>query len=182
MSSTIRIRALAAFFAVTTGALLITAGPAHASGSARAADGDVACWLDADTSVMQCFDGEDAMNDAIVEQTGSALAEAGSGVASRSSAGVLTNYLLIRFYAEPSYLGDSVTVSSTSSTICTSGPGVQADMPAGWNDRVSSFKSYNSCSTRIWQNSGQAGSWFGYSVNAPGVGALDNVSSSYRAQ
>ncbi len=181
MSSITRNRALAAFFAITTGALLITAGPVHASGSARAGEGDLACWLDADTSVMQCFDGEDAMKDAIVDQTGSALADPAAGYSSRS-AGLLTNYPLVTFYANAGYSGDSVTVTSTSSTICTTGPGVQNNLTGIWNDRVSSFLSYNSCSTRIWQNAGLTGSWFGYAVNAPGGGALDNAASSFRAK
>jgi hypothetical protein len=179
MSSTTRNRALAAFFAVTTGALLTIAGPVHATGSARA--GDLACWLDADTSVMQCFDGEGAMTDAIVDQTGSVLADPAAGYASRS-AGLLAVYPLVRFYADAGYGGDSLTVTSASSTICTTGPGVQNNLTGVWNDRVSSFQSFNSCSTRIWQNAGYTGSWFGYAVNAPGVGALDNAASSFRAQ
>jgi len=182
MSSTIRIRALAAFFAVTTGALLITAGPAQATGSARAGFGDEACWLNVDTSILQCFDDEDAMSEAIVEQTGTALADPEAGFASRSSAGTLAATLLVRFYADPNYLGDVLTITSASSTICTTGGGLNQDLAGVWNNRVSSFKSYNSCSTRVYENVSQGGAWFGFSVNAPGVGALDNAASSFRAQ
>ncbi len=182
MSSITRIRAFAAILAVTTGALLITAGPAQATGSAHAGSGDEACWLNADTSIVQCFDGEDAMAEAIVEQTDTVFADPEAGYASRSSAGVLTTYLLVRFYANPSYLGDSFTVTSTNGAICTTGPGYDNNFNATWNNRVSSFKSYNSCSTRVYEDPAQAGAWFGYSVNAPGLGALDNAGSSYRTQ
>jgi hypothetical protein len=183
MSSTIRIRALAAIIAVTTGALLITAGPAQA-GSMPKSDsggGDV-CWSTPETAILQCFDDESALADAVFEQTGTVLVEEGSDVASRSSAGLLATYVLARLYENASYGGSAYLVTSGSSATCTTGSGLSANLPGAWNDRVSSFRSYYSCSTRIWENSGQSGAWFGYSVNAPGVGALNDEASSYRVQ
>ena len=179
MSSTNRIRALAAFFAVTTGALLFAGGPTQAATASDDAGDDV-CWINADTDVTQCFDDEAAFEDAVLEQTGTVLVEEGSELASRGGAGILTTYVLARVYENASYGGASTTITSTNSAICSAGSGVIGNFPALWNDRVSSFHSYFSCATRIYVNTGQSGSWFGYSIDAPGVGALDNQSSSYK--
>jgi hypothetical protein len=180
MSSTNRFRALAAFLAVTTGALLLVGGPAQAAaGSGKDALDDV-CWINADTDVVQCFADEAAFQDAVAEQTGTVLVEEGSDLASRASAGILATYVLARLYENPSYGGASTTVTSTNSAICSAGGGVAGNFLAGWNDRVSSFHSYFSCVTRIYLHAGQSGTWFGYAIDASSVGALDNVSSSYK--
>jgi hypothetical protein len=178
MSISTRSRALAAFFAVTTGALLLLAGPAQAAASDKGS-GD-ACWANADTGITQCFADEAALSDAVTEQTGTVLVEEDSAYASRGGASVLATFVLARLYENASYLGASTIVTSSSSTICSAGAGVLGNFPAAWNDRISSFHSYFSCSTRIYVNVSQGGTWFGYSIDAPGVGALDNVSSSYK--
>jgi hypothetical protein len=182
MSSTIRIRALAAIFAVTTGALLFAGGPTQAAPTSDKGAGDDVCWINADidTDSVQCFADEAAFADAVFEQTGTVLVEEGSDLASRGGVGILTTYVLARLYENASYGGSSTTVTSTNSAICSAGAGVLGNFSAGWNDRISSFHSYFSCSTRIYLNVGQGGTWFGYSIDAPGVGALDNVSSSYK--
>jgi hypothetical protein len=180
MSISTRSRALAAFIAVTTGALLLVAGPTQAATASDKNAGNDVCWINADTGVSQCFDDEAAFEAAVTEQTGTVLVEEGSAYASRGSAGILATFVLARLYENASYLGSSTTVTSTSSTICSAGIGVLGNFPAAWNDRISSFHSYFSCSTRIYVNVAQGGTWFGYSIDAPGVGALDNVSSSYK--
>ncbi len=47
-------------------------------------------------------------------------------------------------------------------------------MPYGWNDRVSSFKSFGQCATRIWENNNFTGASYGYIVNSSYVGAAMN--------
>ncbi len=182
MSSTIRFRAFAAFFAVTTGALLLAGGPTQAAPSAPADSGrDDVCWANADTGKVQCFPNEAAFRDAVAEQTGTVLDDPESGSASGASAALLTTYTLARFYEDANYLGATLSVTSLNSATCATGS-VAANFSATWNDRVSSFRSYLSCTTRIFEDPGQAGTWFGYSVNAPGVGALNDEASSYRVQ
>jgi hypothetical protein len=181
MSSTNRIRALAAFFAVTTGALLFAGGPAFAADSARADSGDEVCWSEPQNGDLQCFADEAALSEAVFEQTGTILVDEESSFASRSSAGLLATYVLARLYEDPSYGGSTYVVWSSSSTTCNGGSKWE-NIAAAFNDRVSSFRSYFSCTTRIYEDANLGGSWFGYSINAPGVGALDNEASSVKVQ
>lgn len=46
-------------------------------------------------------------------------------------------------------------------------------MPTGWNDRITSFKSYGLCATKLWENT-FSGSSFGFVVNSTYVGDAMN--------
>jgi len=173
MSTRIRTRALAAFFAVTTGALLLLAAPAQAE--PRGNPGQT-CWLNSDTGVVRCFTDESAL-EASLAATGHVLVEEGSALAARQPAGVLAMFTIARFYDVAGYGGATFIVSNSSSTVCASGS-VSGDLPT-FNDKVSSFHSYFGCSTKIFQNTGGGGSSFGYAVDAASVGALDNLASSF---
>jgi hypothetical protein len=181
MSSTTRIRALAAFIAVTTGALLVVAGPAQAATSARTDTSDDVCWLNADTDEFQCFTDEVAFEQAVFEQTGAVLVESEEAPAARSALGILTVYTAVRFWDGGSYTGTQISVTTTNSAVCTSGSGIVGiAMPAGWNDRVSSFQTFLSCVTRVYEDVSLGGSFYGYATNAPSLGGLNNEGSSYR--
>lgn len=173
MSIRIRTRALAAFIAVTTGALVLLAAPAQAAPGGNPVQ---SCWLDSDTGVVRCFANEEAL-EAAVAATGHVLVEEGSALAARQPAGVLAMFTIARFYDGASYGGATFVVSNMSSTVCASGS-VSGDLPS-FNDKVSSFHSYFGCSTKIFQNTGGGGSSFGYAVDAASVGALDNLASSF---
>lgn len=173
MSTRIRTRALAAFFAVTTGALILIAAPAQAGSRDNPAE---SCWLDSDTRIVQCFADEEALQDAVAD-SGRVLIE--EGTAARLPAGTLAAFVLIRFYDGAGYTSSTFVITSPSSTACTAGT-VSGDLPA-FNDRVSSYHSYFGCSTKIFANTGQTGAGYGYFVDAPSVGALDNLASSYSA-
>lgn len=47
-------------------------------------------------------------------------------------------------------------------------------MPSGWNDRLSSFKSFSNCSTRIWEHGGFSGASYGFFVDSWYVGDAMN--------
>jgi hypothetical protein len=181
MSGTTRIRVLAASIAVTTGALLLAAGPAHGAGADRADSPGGVCWSASATAAVQCFADDASLAEAVREQTGTVLVEEGPGSASRS-AGLLATYVLARLYEHASYGGAAYLVTSTSSATCTTGPGLSANLPAAWSDRISSFRSYFSCTTRLAANAGQGGATYGYFVDAASVGALNDQASSYRVQ
>jgi hypothetical protein len=172
MSTRIRTRALAAFFAVTTGALLLVGAPAQAASK----DSPDACWLNADSGVVRCFSDEEALHAAVVK-SGSILIEEDSALAARPPAGLRASFVIARFYDGGSYTGGTFVVSVGSSTACASGT-VSGDLSA-FNDKVSSFHSYYGCTTRIFQNSGGGGSFFGYIADAASVAPLDNQASSY---
>jgi len=178
--STTRIRALAAFIAVTTGALLLMAGPAQAA-TASDDKADEVCWLDSDTGISRCFADKAAFQDAVVEQSGAALVESESAPPDRSAFAPATVYSAFQFWDGASYTSATYVITTTNSAICTSGSGITGNsMPAGWNDRMSSFKTYLSCVTRVYEDVSLGGGFYGYATNAPSLGALNNEVSSYR--
>ncbi len=171
MSTRIRTRALAAFIAVTTGALVLLAGPAQAT--TRDKPGQ-SCWLDSGTGITRCFADEAALEDAVAD-SGRVLVEEGS--TARLAAGVLASFVIARLYDGASYTSSTFVITNPSSTICASSS-VSGELPA-YNDRVSSYHSYFGCSTKIYANNGGGGASFGWFVDAASVGALDNLASSY---
>lgn len=46
-------------------------------------------------------------------------------------------------------------------------------MPSGWNDRITSFKSYGNCATKLWENT-YSGASYGFYVNSAYVGDAMN--------
>jgi hypothetical protein len=183
VSISVRTRALAATITALTAALVLAAGPANAAAPARgSADASAeACWLDADTGRLQCFDSEADLDAAVLAQTGSALVEvkAAPDATARAAFGARASYVAIRVYDGASYGGASTTVSTTNAALCTTGPGLSANFLASWNDRVSSWHTYLSCTTRVYVDAGQTGTYHGYVVDAPALGAVDNRGTSY---
>jgi hypothetical protein len=173
MSTRIRFRALAAFFAVTTGALVLTAAPAQAE--PRDNPGQ-SCWLDTSTSITRCFADEAALQDAVAD-SGGILVEEGEDLAARRPAGLLTNFVIARLYDGGGYTSSTFVITNLSSTICSTSS-VSGNLPA-FNDVTSSFHSYFGCSTRIYENNGSGGAGYGWFVDAASVGALNNLASSY---
>lgn len=173
MSNRIRTRVLAAIIAVTTGALVLIAGPAQAAPHGKPGE---ACWLDSGTGITRCFADEAALEDAVAA-SGRVLVEEDSSFAARQPAGVLASFVIARFYDGSSYTSSTFVITNPSSTVCASSS-VLGNLPA-FNDRVSSFHSYFGCTTRIYENNGQGGAGFGWFADAATVGALDNLASSY---
>ncbi len=177
MSTRIRTRALAAFFAVTTGALVLIGAPAQA---ASAGDPGQSCWLNADTGVTRCFSDEEALQDAVADARPRPVEE-GSALARTPPAGLRASFVIARFYdgagatpAAPS----SITIGS--STVCAIGLGL--GRPAGVQRQgvvvPLVLRMLDDASS---QNNGGGGASFGSgtSTHAASVGPLDNLASSY---
>lgn len=160
-----------------TAILTATATPAWAEEAD--AGGDV-CWMPVQTGITQCFADEAAMAEAIFEQTGTVLVEPGSAQA-RSAGGVvaLASYTVAKLYENASYGGGFLTVSAPSTSYCTTSSISVTPMASGWNDRVSSVQSFYGCQTRLFTNTGYGGTAGTY-TNAASLGAMNDVTSSYR--
>jgi hypothetical protein len=171
MSTRIRTRALAAIFAVTTGAFVLIGAPAQAASGGNPGQ---SCWLDSGTGVTRCFADDAALRDAVAD-SGRVLVEQGS--AARLPAGLRASFVIARFYDGAGYTAGTFVITNPSSTVCATS-NVLGNLPA-FNDKVSSFHSYFGCATRIYENNGQGGAGYGWIVDAPGVGGLDNLASSY---
>ena len=170
-------------FATTVAAIAGLAGIAAPAAAQPAGDevADSVCWIDTDTDAVQCFDSDAEFEQAVAEQTGTVVVYEGD-VAGRSAAGagLLATYVIGEFYEGTYYTGVKYNITSTSTTICTTGAGKSGNMPSGANNTISSVRSYYSCVTRLYDLTGQGGTYSAWLGNAPTLGSMDNLASSYR--
>jgi hypothetical protein len=171
MLNTRRIRALVLVTAV------LALGGAAAPASADDGSTKTACWVDADRGVTQCFSSPAAMQDAVRAQTGGTLVRQTSALA--RPAGALAVYVIADLYTNASYGGTVTSITSSSSTICTTGTGKLGNLSGVSNNSTSSVKSYLGCVTTLYDGTGQTGTSYGPVVNAAGVGAFNDLASSY---
>jgi hypothetical protein len=81
--------------------------------------------------------------------------------------------LLITLYADAEYGGDSYSLYGGSG--CDASGYTFGSMPAGWNDRVSSFRVFNNCTyTRLYVDAGPSGGCIQYTGDTPHVGTYIN--------
>jgi hypothetical protein len=113
----------------------------------------------------------------------SGLAVAGLvGAASGASASTIIG----QEFVDSNYNGAilSVTVGSNGFTCTGTTSDVDASlgsMPSGWNDRISSFRGFSNCWTKIYEHSGFGGAALGYQGDTRYVGdALNDQTSSIR--
>jgi hypothetical protein len=89
--------------------------------------------------------------------------------------GTLSTVVIGQVFEDANYGGSSYTF--TASADCDTNADVDwelSSMPSGWNDRVSSFKSFGQCATKIWHDVSFAGTSYGFVVNSTYVGATLN--------
>jgi hypothetical protein len=173
-----RYKALFAATLFTTVLLTSTAAPAWADDRNKPGG---ACWVQAETGVTSCFADEAALESAVLRETGTLPVEEGS-LQARTSGGVsaAAQYALARLYEDTFHGGDYVLVTGPTSTYCVDGFQVQASsMPAGFNDVVSSVRSYFGCQTRLYQNASYGGSSATF-YSPTSLGGMNNIASSYR--
>lgn len=141
------------------------------------------CSYDLGTTSLVCVAVGDDLNKAVLEQQ-NLLVIAPSGArgvtaqAAAAPAGVLATVVQSQVYADANYGGAYFQI--TNSAACNGSTtwyyGPLSDV--GWANKVSSFKSFSGCSTKIWQGGNYTGASYGYSVNAPSLGALNDLGNS----
>jgi hypothetical protein len=181
-----------------TAALIATftlagAGAANASTPSGSASGDSSaqsCWIDADTGESLCVPlGDDLVaavqqvdGVAITVPTGATL----NGVSSQAlkadaSASTLSTAATTVFVSE---LFDDINYGGGSTYMSGSGCGAEIPslVPYSWNDRSSSFKSFDGCETAIYQNINYGGTRLGYYTNKASFGSMNDAASSWRTE
>lgn len=170
-----RNRARVALTSAVLVVLTLSASPAHAAARDSSPD---ACWLNADTGVVQCFDDAAALDAAVLAQTGGQLVRETSPFA--RPAGVLATYVMAELFVNSSYGGAAHVVSSTSSTICTTGAGKTGNLIGIYDNTVSSLKTYIGCQVRLYENAGLTGSSFGPVTTTSLLTGFNDRASSFR--
>ncbi|HWM32895.1 MAG TPA: hypothetical protein VNR36_01515 [Pseudolysinimonas sp.] len=164
---------IAAVLLASTIIVLSTAAPAAAGETDTRDEPSRVCWTAPESEGVTCFADEETWKDAVYEQTGRVVLEEGE-----SARGLLATYVIARLYQDASYGGSVYAITSTSSTICSTGS-VQANLPAAWSDVVSSFRSYLGCTTTLYENTGQGGASIS-GTNVTSLGSMNDKASSYR--
>lgn len=153
------------------------------------------CSFDLSTGITTCYDSYQAL---ITDISGGAVTTitspsqitddvvatiAGSGAAPRSAAArpaATASTFILSIISAPANYGDP-TFTFTQNFPCDTDSGVEANvrnMPAGWNDRLSSFRSFSDCQTKIFENT-FSGATLGPLTNSSYVGnALNDRTSS----
>lgn len=173
----------------TAAAMLLAAAVSAVGGSpAQAAQGGAHCWLNVSTGAHVCHRSfaeviSDLSGDrvtlgasaaTVTDQERAEIAHP-ARTAHGASAGSGT-YVLATVYADAGYAASGGTYTFTGSSDCDTNPDVDfqvAVMPAGWNDRISSFTSYGRCATKLWDNT-FSGISYGYAASSAYVGGAIN--------
>lgn len=179
----VRLRAALCAVALAIVGSAVMAGPARAAAPDRTtADGGEHCALVLpDTEVLRCFAShEDARRFAV--EVGAIEGHDQRASAANQLPPRLT--LLSVEYASAFYLGDSLWVygeDGPCTPVTTDLDYELSSMPAGWNNRITSFLSSSNCQTRHYDYVNFGGIYVGYSPSQLALGnGLDNDTSSLR--
>lgn len=155
----------------------VVAVPAMGAPAAQAAPAGSFCAMDVGTGATSCFNSGPEVISFI--SGGRVQVPAGTKVISdRQRASIAqspaANFVLNISWADNSYTDASYYFYASGD--CDTNADVDWSigvMPSGWNDRISSFKSYGNCATKLWENT-YSGSSYGFIVNSAYVGDAMN--------
>lgn len=168
--------------AIAAGALAV-AMVGLAGGAARAATTSAhrSCSLDLGTGKAVCVSVGQDLNAAVLKQAHLRVVLPGGavGVMTAAPTSVQTVYVQAQLYSYSDYAGAMFQV--TNSSACNGSMVYQlTDLASyGFDNDTDSFKSFNNCSTKLWDGANISGTSYGYYVNSPYVGdAMVNRASS----
>lgn len=158
-----------AIFAALVVAVASVAVPVAGASPALADEPVTHCWQDLESGAGGCFDTYAEVLTDIALHAAVPRGDTADGITP------LSTVIIGQVFEDANYGGSSFTF--TASGDCDTNVDVDWElsaMPSGWNDRVSSFKSFGQCATKIWQDVGYGGSSYGFVVNSTYVGATLN--------
>lgn len=176
-----RARRLAAA-ALALASLSVGALSVGALTTGAAAEPARSCSYDLGTQSLVCVDAGEDLDRAVLEQAGLLVVTPSAGRAASASAlapdGVQATYVQTQLFDDAGYGGSFFQITNSSacngSTTWYFGPLGNV----GWSGRVSSFKSFSNCSTKLWQGTAYTGASYGYAVNASSLGSMNDQANS----
>lgn len=178
-----RLLASGAAIAALSIGLLSVGGTANAATAEQTAAPAQSCSYDLGTGTLVCVDAGEDLNEAVLEQAHLRVvapvdARGVTSLAAFATAGVQTTYVQSQLYDDANYGGSFFQITNSSacngSTTWNFGPLGNV----GWSGRVSSFKSFSGCSTKLWQGTNYSGASYGYAVNAASLGSMNDQANS----
>jgi len=171
-------KVLAITFVAAAALVTLTALPAEAS-SPHVSAADPSCWYNTDTKAFACYQNEARLEAAIRSTEGGPVVFAPAGRLTASSVQPFATYVLATFYADVSYGGATLQITTSISTLCATHQYGADTMPAGWDARVSSFHSYGTCKSHLYSQVDRQGVQYGPAVNASSLGVMNDQTRSY---
>jgi hypothetical protein len=164
--------------AAVLASLLGAAAPASARTVTPAAPKGNSCSLDLNSGALTCVPNGQDLNAAVLKEQGvRVLATAGARGASAAAVtpdSVESVFVLSQLYDDASYGGSYFQLTGPSACNGTSEWDYNNLGTVGWTGRVSSFKSFANCTTKVWQGTNETGAAYGYNVNAASLGAMND--------
>jgi hypothetical protein len=164
------------------GSVLAAAGPAQAAQPGLAAEEKPYCEIILPAQIMRCFatpeEADEFIGNAQVGPPKGQLPGSAAGHAERSTAQVLT--LLSEEFDGTFFLPPRARFWGTSGPCTTTTADIdyqQSPMPAGWDNRISSFISHSNCWVRHYAGAGFTGAFVGYSGTQAVLGISNQTSS-----
>lgn len=163
--------------------LVSIGGTANAATAGESAAPGQSCSYDLGTGTLVCVDAGEDLNEAVLERAhlrvvAPADARGVTSLAAFATAGVQTTYVQSQLYDDANYGGSFFQITNSSacngSTTWNFGPLGNV----GWSGRVSSYKSFSGCSTKLWQGTNYSGASYGYAVNAASLGSMNDQANS----
>lgn len=150
-----------------------------------------ACYVDVVTGASGCYESQSELAAALSRQgtqlvvgqptSSDAVSKKGLPVAPQWDSAIAprASYLLANVYENTTSGGASLAFTSPYSSLCASYSYTTNVMPAGWDNRVSSFQGYGGCKVKIYEapNLG-VGATYGPIPYAATVGAMNDQTSS----
>ncbi|MDN4597975.1 hypothetical protein [Leifsonia virtsii] len=163
--------------------LVSVGGTANAATAEQTSAPAQSCSYDIGTRTLVCVDAGEDLNEAVLEEAHlrvvePAGAEGAVAAATFAAAGVQATFIQSQLYDDANYGGSFFQITNSSacngSTTWNFGPLGNV----GWSGRVSSFKSFSGCSTKLWQGTNYSGASYGYAVNAASLGSMNDQANS----
>ncbi|MFP3467232.1 hypothetical protein [Leifsonia sp. SIMBA_070] len=168
----------AAVVALSVVALSVVALSVADPDAASAAEAPPAqsCSYDLGTRALVCVDAGDDLDRAVLEQTGVVVvANPDRAAVTRAlAAGVQTTFVQAQLYDDAGYGGAFFQITNSSSCTGSTTWYFGPLRNVGWSGRVSSFKSFSGCSTKLWEGDAYTGASYGYAVDASSLGGMND--------
>jgi hypothetical protein len=183
--STIAAVGLAVSFTVVGGA----AADAAPSVATTASTSNDSCWLDITSGQSLCVAPGVDLVAAVASSTGINISvptgtpvnnakttSAHASISALSTSAASTSTVVSAIYDDINY-GGTTFFMTVSGTGC--GWTVNSLTSYSWNDRASSFKSFNGCTTALFKNINLGGTKIGYSTSKASLGTMNDAASSW---
>lgn len=173
-----RLSGVGVVVAAVLASLIGGAAPADAADTTPVTPAGNSCSLDLSTGNVTCVPNGQDLNAAVLKEQGARVVVSsnarGTTPALLGPNSVQTLYIQSQLYDDVGYGGSLFQITNASPCNGSTVYSLSNLSSYGWSGRVSSFKSFSLCKTKVWQGYYESGAAYGYNTNASSIGALND--------